>query len=125
MNQRLIKLMCCLCVLCLLSACTQVEKGPFTTKNTNDTFSNAKPVKIDDDILQTCYDYTESLGYKIQDKDKYKSVILGESHVESVHIDDDNNRDLLDEKDYLILFDEIRIVMDADTGIVLGNIPYV
>lgn len=103
---------------------TDIE-GTFTNKNENVIFDNAVPVEIDSGILQKCYDYTTSLGYEIKDKSKYKSVLLGESFVKAVHLDDDAKRDMLDENDYLIVFDEIRIVIDVDTGIVLGNIPYV
>ena len=100
------------------------EEGPFTNDNWND-YANNVPVKIDDDILQSCYRYTDSLGYEIKEKEKYKSVLLGESNVTYVAVADDVNRDMLDKDDYLIIFQEIKIVIDADTGIVLGTIPYV
>lgn len=127
MNNQLLRLVCCLCILCFLCACGQAEKqiqGSYTTNNENE-YANAIPVEITDEILKTCYDYADSLGYEIKDKSKYKSVILGESHIKSVHLEDDAKSDMLDKSDYLILFDEIKIVIDADTGIILGNIPYV
>ena len=104
----------------------QKDEGPFTNDNWND-FANNVPVEIDNSILQTCYDYAKSLGYEIKEQGKYQSVIIGNSKVGVVYIHDgdDIKRDLVDEKDYLIIFEEIRIVIDVDTGIALGTIPYV
>ena len=104
----------------------QKEAGPFTSDNGN-AFANNVPVVIDNSTLQTCYDYAKSLSYEIKDTDKYQSVILGKSNVDVVYIHDgdDVKRELVDEGDYLIIFEEIRIVIDVETGIALGTIPYV
>ena len=84
------------------------------------------PVAVSDDILQTCYRYAEEKGYEVKDKGQYVSVLLGKTDMDYVNISgDDAKRDMLDENDYLVVFQEIRIVIDADTGIVLGTIPFV
>jgi hypothetical protein len=100
------------------------NEGPFTDKNEQD-YANAIPVEIDADILQACYEYSNSLGYEIEDKEEYQSVLLGESEIAYVLLDDDSRSDMLDEDDYLIIFKEIKAVTDADTGVILGRIPYV
>jgi hypothetical protein len=51
--------------------------------------------------------------------------LLGESNISSVLLDDDTDADMVDENDYLVIFQEIRAVIYADTGITLGRIPYV
>lgn len=110
-----------------ITACSQAEeqtKGPFTTNDENE-YANAVTVEIDSVILEACYEYTELLGYEIKDKSKYRSVLLGQDNIKYVSLIDDNRRDMLDENDYLVEFDSSKIVIDADSGIALGNIPYV
>ncbi len=102
---------------------TQVG-GPFTNDNSAD-FANSIPATIDNKLLQACYEYSETCGYAIKNKEKYKSVLLDEANIGYVSLDDDSKREMLNENDLLIIFDEIRIVLDADTGAVLGRIPYV
>jgi len=101
------------------------DEGPFSTDNLKG-YENRIPVIISSDILQTCYRYAEDKGFAIKDKERYISVLLGVSDIKYVYVgEDDAKRDMLDENDYLIVFQEMRIVIDADTGIVLGTIPFV
>jgi ABC-type Fe3+-hydroxamate transport system substrate-binding protein len=111
----------------VLAACSNATVSSEGSSTANDLydFSNNTPVQIDNDILQTCLSYSKSLGYEIEEKKTYTSVLLGESNISYVHIDDDVDVDKVDGNDYLIIFDEIRTVVDADTGTVLGRIPYV
>ena len=101
-----------------------IEEGPFTNDNRND-FAGNKSVKINNDMLDACYRYADDKGYEIKNKKEYRGVLLGESLVASVYTENENDRGLVDENDYLIIFEEIRVIVDADTGKVLGNIPYV
>jgi hypothetical protein len=101
---------------------TQVE-GPFTQDNLKDLTHNTNII-IDDNILQTCYLYADSLGYVINKKDEYIRVLLGKSNIAYVYTDEANS-DMVDEDDFLITFQEVRIVIDADTGVALGTIPFV
>jgi hypothetical protein len=113
--------------LLILTACSSNGRtgvSPAANDNSDDFASNI-PVEVDDDILQSCYSYAAVLGYDIQEKEDYSSVLLGGSNVSTVHLDDDANADMVDENDCLVIFLEIRVVVDADTGAVLGRIPYV
>jgi ABC-type Fe3+-hydroxamate transport system substrate-binding protein len=112
--------------LLILTACSTAT--PSNSSSTNDNwqdFADNTPVQIDDAILQACYSYSKALGYDIEKKEEYRSVLLGESNISSVLLDDDTDADMVDENDYLVIFQEIRAVIDADTGITLGRIPYV
>jgi hypothetical protein len=119
-----------LTLLALFTGCTTegrtgASEGPFTNDNRND-FADNTPVIISDEILQTCYRYADSLGYVIKDKDRYTSVLLGESLIDAVYTEgDDNKRAMIDKDDFIVIFEELRIVIDAETGAVLGRIPYV
>jgi len=99
--------------------------GLHITDNLKD-YTNYIPVEISDDILQACYRYADNKGYIIKEKETYKSGLLGSNYIKYVYVgEDDTKRDLLDENDYLIVFQEMKVVIDAGTGIVLGEIPYV
>jgi hypothetical protein len=39
--------------------------------------------------------------------------------------EDSDKRAMIDKNDCLVIFEEIRVVIDAETGAVLGRIPYV
>ena len=96
-----------------------------TTDNLKD-YTDYIPIEINEDILQTCYDYADKMNWIIKDKNKYKSGLLGNDYKKYVNVGDDETKvEMLDENDYLIWFQEMRLVIDADTGIVLGVIPYV
>jgi hypothetical protein len=100
-------------------------EGPFTNDNWDD-FAYNVPIIIDNETLQTCYRYADSLGYGIKDKEKYISILLGELLVDAVHTGGDNDkRAMIDKNDIIVIFEEIRIVIDAESGAVLGRIPYV
>ena len=88
-----------------------------------DDFSNAIPAEINDNIIQNCTSYAKNLGYDTGETKK--AVLLGEEWVASVHCDDDTKQELIDAKDIVVIFDNIRCVVDADTEIVLGRIPFV
>lgn len=88
-----------------------------------DDFSNSISVEINDNIIQNCISYAKNLGYDAG-KTK-KAVLLGEDWIASVYCDDDMKQGLIDAKDIVVIFDSIRCVVDADTEIVLGRIPFV
>jgi len=116
--------------LAMLTGCESIKNSEDDTTNSSEKpletdYNNAVPVGINADILKTCYDYSTSLGYEIKDRDNYKSVLLGESNVAFVANIGDDKKDMVDENDFLIIFQEIRIVIDADAGVVIGTIPYV
>lgn len=88
-----------------------------------DDFSNAIPAEVNDSIIQNCTIYSEKLGYETGAMKK--AVLLGESWLKFVYCDDDLKQELIDATDIVVIFDNIRCVVDADTEIVLGRIPYV
>ena len=122
-------LLTCMYLLILLVGCSHpnTERGPFTQKN--DAFDNAVPINIDDTVIQACYDYIDKNGYgnsgDTHDKYTYKSVCIGKTNMSAVVLDDESMRDMLDESDYVIVFDFINIVVDSDTHTILGRIPLV
>ena len=99
------------------------DEGPFSNDNWND-FPNAIPVSVDDEIINVCHDWAISNGYEI-DRSIFKSVLLGESLIEYVFLHDDSYSDLLDASDYLVIFENVRLVIDSEIIIILGRIPYV
>jgi len=99
------------------------DEGPFSNDNQSD-FSNAFPVSVDDEIINVCHEWAISNGYEI-DRRTYKSVLLGESLIEFVFLHDETYSGLLDASDYLIIFENVRLVIDSELSIVLGTIPYV
>lgn len=88
-----------------------------------DGFTNAIPAEVNDDIIQNCTSYSENLGYKTGEMKK--AVLLGEDWLSSVFCEDDRKQELIDSRDIVVIFENIRCVVDAETEIVLGRIPFV
>jgi len=110
---------------CVERSSNNLNESASTNNNWNDFVDNI-PAKVNDEMLHACYRYADSLGYGIKDRDNYKSVLLGESLIDTVYTGEDNDKcSMIDKSDYLVIFEEIRIVIDAETGAVLGHIPYV
>ncbi|MBQ8975347.1 MAG: hypothetical protein IJ072_06465 [Oscillospiraceae bacterium] len=95
--------------------------GPYT--NDSDDFADGIPVEVDSSVLETCEEYASSLGYETGSF--MKAVLLGDKWIDSVICDDDMKTELIDTKDIVVIFDNIRCVVDAEKEIVLGRIPYV
>lgn len=88
-----------------------------------DDFTNAVPAEINDNIVQNCTNYSQSLGY--QTGKIKKAVLLGEDKLTSVYCEEDMKQQLIDSSDIVVIFENIRCVVDAETEIVLGRIPFV
>ena len=123
--KKIIACMLALCMIVSLVACsdnTSISEQSENSNNTDD-FANAIPVEVNDNIIRNCTVFAENLGYEIGNLKK--SVLLGEKWIDAVYCDDDMKQDLIDSKDIVVVFEGIRCVVDADTEIVLGRIPYV
>lgn len=105
------------CVGCLASCNNK------STTALPDDFSNTIPASINDNIIQNCDRYAKKLGYETGELQK--AVLLDETWIESVYCDDDSKKEMLDLEDMIVIFENIRCVVDADTEVVLGRIPYV
>lgn len=89
-----------------------------------DDFANAIPAEVNDNIIRNCTSYAESLGYKTGEMKK--AVLLGDDlWLKSVYCEDDMKRELIDSRDIVVIFENIRCVVDAETEIVLGCLPFV
>lgn len=123
--------LCLLMALAGLVGCGEDRNGGTVNANepsTNyswDDFASNTPAEVDSAMLQTCYFHASKLGYAIKDKAKYQSFLVGKDSVASVSAEDGVSKSEIDENDYLVIFQEIRVVIDAETGAVLGTIPYV
>jgi len=119
--KRLFKiLLFCMCLLFILTGCSQ------GTTQKNDTFKDAVSVKVEDTVIQECYNYIEERGYDSSKNNAYHSIRIGDEHLSAVYFDDESMRDMLDENDYVIIFgDVIQIVVDSDTNKIIGRIPFV
>ena len=102
---------------------TATREQPEGTPVLGDDFSNAISFNVNDNIIQNCVSYAENLEYETGEVKK--TVLLGEDWISAVYCDDDMKRGMIDAKDIIVIFDNIRCVVDTDTEIVLGRIPYV
>ncbi|MBR3950124.1 MAG: hypothetical protein IKJ84_05555 [Oscillospiraceae bacterium] len=111
-----------LIVLIFLVSMLGCSQEPHTSVETTG-FDSAVPIDVSDAIHQTCISYAKSLGYETGHFQK--SVLLGTSYVQYVYCEDSEKEGMIDANDFLVIYDRIRCVVDADTNIVLGRIPYV
>ena len=86
-------------------------------------FANAIPAEVNDNIIQNCTCYSENLGYKTGEMKK--AVLLGTDWLSYVYCENDMKQELIDSRDIVVIFENIRCVVDAETEIVLGSIPFV
>ena len=99
------------------------SNGSEQTFDMSNDFLNAIPAEVNDNIIQNCISYSENLGYKTGEMKK--TVLLGEDCVSYVYCEDDMKQELIDSGDIVVIFENIRCVVDAETEIVLGRIPFV
>ena len=66
--------------------------------------------------------FSENLGYETGEMKK--AVLLGEEWLKAVYCED-GMRELIDSSDIVVIFENIRCVVDAETEVVLGTIPFV
>ena len=113
-----------ICVLSLVGCNdTATQEQPDGISALEYDFSNAVPFEVNDDIIQNCVTYAENVGYETGELKK--AVLLGEERLNSVYCDDETKQDLIDSRDVVVIFENIRCVVDTETGIVLGRIPFV
>ena len=108
-------------VLTLAGCNNNVIQGPDAAKQ--EDFPNAIPIEVNDNIIQKCISYSENLGYVAGEMEK--AVLLGEDHLNYVYCEDDRKQELIDSSDIVVIFENIRCVVDSETEIVLGRIPFV
>lgn len=84
-------------------------------------FVNVVRVEVNDNILKNCAEYAQALGYETGELEM--AVLLGEDLLGDVYCEEDAKQALLDSGDIVVIFENIRCVVDAETEIVLGRIP--
>ena len=62
--------------------------------------------------------------FSLRDEMK-KAVVLGEEWMKYVYCEDEMKKELIDSSDIVVIFENIRCVVDAETEIVLGSLPFV
>ena len=93
------------------------------TSSMQDDFPNAIPAEVNDSIIQNCKVFSENLGYETGEMKK--AVLLGEEWMKYVYCEDEMKKELIDSSDIVVVFENIRCVVDAETEVVLGTIPFV
>lgn len=93
------------------------------TSSMQDDFPNAIPAEVNDSIIQNCKVFSENLGYETGEMKK--AVLLGEEWMKYVYCEDEMKKELIDSSDIVVVFENIRCVVDAETEIVLGSLPFV
>lgn len=88
-----------------------------------DDFAHAPAIEVSEGVLQACTAYAQSLGYEAGSFQK--AVALGEAWLPYGYCEDRAKEAMLDSGDYVVIFEHIRCVVDAETGTVLGRIPFV
>lgn len=123
--KKLIALVLVLFFVLSLAGCNDITtKEPAEQKTAKeDGFTNAIPAEVNDNIIQNCISYSENLGYATGALKK--AALLGEDWLSSVFYEDDMKQELIDSRDIVVIFENIRCVVDAETEIVLGRIPFV
>ena len=123
--KKLITLVLVLVFILSLAGCNDTTtKEPEEQKTVKeDGFTNAIPAEVNDNIIQNCTSYSENLGYKTGEMKK--AVLLGTDWLSYVYCEDDMKQELIDSRDIVVIFENIRCVVDAETEIVLGRIPFV
>ena len=98
-----------------------------TTAQENDVFNDALPAALSDEAVNACHAYIAEKGYGDADQTggnpPCRAVRIGEKYLPYVHIDNDDRKGFLDKNDYLMIFDFVNIVIDADNCAILGRIP--
>ena len=119
--KKIIALVFAIVCIFTLFACTREPEEQKTVNE--DGFTNAVPAKVNDNIIQNCTSYSENLGYKTGEMKK--AVLLGTDWLSHVYCEDDMKQELIDSRDIVVIFENIRCVVDTETEIVLGRIPFV
>lgn len=118
---------CALTLVCVLGlvGCNNITANESEMQNSSmqDDFPKAIPAEVNDNIIQNCTSYSEYLGYKTGEMKKV--VLLGEEWLNYVYCEDDMKKKLIDSSDIVVIFENIRCVVDTETEIVLGHLPFV
>lgn len=107
-----------------LAGCNNIaaNEPKMYTSSMQDDFPNAIPAEVNDNIIQNCTIFSENLGYETGEMKK--AVLLGEEWLKAVYCED-GMRELIDSSDIVVIFENIRCVVDAETEVVLCTIPFV
>ena len=112
------------CVLGLVGCNNRTVNEPeMYNSSMQDDFSNAIPAEVNDNIIHNCTVFSENLGYETGEMKK--AVLLGEEWMKYVYCEDEMKKELIDSSDIVVIFENIRCVVDAETEIVLGSLPFV
>lgn len=112
------------CVLGLVGCNNRTANEPeMYNSSMQDDFPNAIPAEVNDNIIQNCTVFSENLGYETGEMKK--AVLLGEEWMKYVYCEDEMKKELIDSSDIVVIFENIRCVVDAETEIVLGSLPFV
>ena len=112
------------CVLGLVGCNNRTLNEPeMYNSSMQDDFPNAIPAEVNDNIIQNCTVFSENLGYETGEMKK--AVLLGEEWMKYVYCEDEMKKELIDSSDIVVIFENIRCVVDAETEIVLGSLPFV
>lgn len=123
--KKLITLVLALVFILSLAGCNDTTTKESEEQKTakEDDFTNAIPAEANENIIQNCISYSEDLGYTAGELKK--AVLLGTDRLSYVYCEDDMKQELIDSGDIVVIFENIRCVVDAEAEIVLGRIPFV
>lgn len=111
------------CVYTAVPTVNQTSQVDIRQAPSEDVFLDAPAVEVSERVLQDCTAYAQSLGYEAGSFQK--AVVLGESWLSYGYCEDSAKEAMLDSGDYVVIFEYIRCLVDAETGTVLGRIPFV
>lgn len=111
------------CVYTAVPAVNQTSQVEIRQAPSEDDFLDAPAVEVSEGVLQDCTAYAQSLGYEAGSFQK--AVVLGESWLSYGYCEDSAKEAMLDSGDYVVIFEYIRCLVDAERGTVLGRIPFV
>lgn len=111
------------CVYTAASTVNETSQVEISQVPSEDDFAHAPAIEVSEGVLQACTAYAQSLGYEAGSFQK--AVVLGEAWLPYGYCEDRAKEAMLDSGDYVVIFEHIRCVVDAETGTVLGRIPFV
>lgn len=112
-----------LLLLCFFGCAQRGETPQAFHDDGSGDFPDARPAAVSEETKEACVRYAEDMGY-VAGAWK-RTLLLGERLVPNVFCEDAADESLVSEDDYLVIFEGVRCVVDAETERVLGRIPYV
>lgn len=107
---------------CAAQTLPAADGGPFTDDGRDD-FISEPSVEVSQETIENCIAYAAALGYETGEF--RRAIRLGEERMSAVTNKTEAADTALDADDLLLLFDNVRCAADAQTGEVLGTIPFV